>query len=122
MNQTWITLRWVVQAPGRGLDRVQEWVDRRGPRRTVSRYKVVRRARALAGRFDVHGWVNVTAAALCWTGLVLLDLGWFYLPWLALTAWSTFNTGRDWAARNEVGHLHVITECECDPFHDGDDA
>lgn len=121
MNQTWTTLKWVVQAPDRGLDRLQEWVDRRGPRRTVSRSKTVRRARALAGRFDVRGWVSVTTSGMCWTALVLFDLGWVYLPWLAITGWSTFNVGRAWAVRNEVGELTVVHECDCDPFHDGDE-
>ena len=122
IKTVWTTAVRLAKAPDRWLDQIQDRLDRRGPRRTVSRFKVVRKARALAGRFDVRGWVWVVATGgLLWV-LVQAQPHWTAAACLGMVAYGAFQTGASWARRNEVGHIQVVTSCECDPFHDGEDA
>lgn len=122
IKTVWTTAVKLASAPDRWLDQLQERLDQRGPRRTVSRFTLVRRTRALAGRFDVRGWfwtlltgslVGVMAARVLHPVETVAVL---------LVAYGAIQVGSSWARRNEVGNLHVVTSCECDPFHDGEDA
>lgn len=122
IKTAWTTAVKLAKAPDRWLDQLQDRLDRRAPRRTVSRFKVVRRSRALAGRYDVRGWVWVLVTGALLFVLVRAQPHWTGALALALVAYGAFQCGSAWARRNEVGHLQVVTSCECDPFHDGEEA
>jgi hypothetical protein len=83
------------------LDRYEERKDRTGPRRPVSRFKVVRYAKAVTYQFGPVGWI--------WTALAVVGLFWLtkgagfanYLVTVG-TALAAFRAGVAWSTRNRV--------------------
>ena len=122
IKTVWTTAVRLAKVPDRWLDQIQDRLDRREPRRAVSRFKMVRRARALAGRFDVRGWLWVLVTGALVFILVRAQVHWTGALALGMVAFGSYQCGSAWARRNEVGHLQVVISCECDPFHDGEDA
>jgi hypothetical protein len=92
--------------------RLEIRMDRNGPRRSVSRSRVVRLVRAALGQFSLRGWIW---AVLALVSLIALVRGWSTVYQIGTAAlclvWAV--VGYFWARFNLVYPIDVVVECEC---------
>jgi hypothetical protein len=113
---------WLI--PGYWLDRLENWRDRlqerrdqREPHRSVSRFKVVRYAKAVAHSLGLVGWLW---AALAVAGLFWLTKGAGFTNYLVTigTALGALKAGAIWTRRNVV--MNIVWDEDC-PNCDGEE-
>jgi hypothetical protein len=94
------------------LDRLDEWRDQHGPRRPVSRFKVVRYAKASFHLMGLFGWLW---AGLATAGLFWLTKGAGFANYLVAvgTVLAAIRVGIIWARRNLVMQIEWEDECPC---------
>lgn len=100
------------------LDRLQDRRDRIGPRRSVSRFKVVRVAKGMFHSLGLVGWIW---AALATAGLLWLTKGAGFTIYLVTvgTALASLKAGAIWTRRNQVMRIEWEDGCpRCDAEED----
>lgn len=89
------------------------WRDRRGPRRPVSRSRVVRGVKALAYQFGPAGWLWAVLA-VGWLAWATYGAGLVNGLVIAVGALAWWCTGAAWTRRNTAFTIYVEDdECQC---------